>query len=57
MNGVGKPTKGSESLVGEIRRRVSSIQSISGHVESGEKIGGPPSKPKYYLMTESGAVL
>ena len=29
----------------------------SGHVKSGEKTGGPPSKPKYYLMTDSGAVL
>ena len=54
---MGSPTKGSESLVGETRERVSSIQSISGHVESGEKTGGPPSKPKYYLMTDSGAVL
>ena len=52
-----KPTVESDSLVGERLRGVSSIQSISGHVESGEKIGGPPSKPKYYLMTDSGAVL
>ena len=54
---MGRPTKGSDSLVGEIERRVSRIQSIIGHVESDEKIGGPPSKPKYYLMTDSGAVL
>ena len=52
-----KPTIGSESLVDERRMDPSSIQSISGHVESGEKKGGPPSKPKYYLMTDSGAVL
>ena len=52
-----KPTRGSESLVDEKLRGPSRIQSISGHVESGEKIGGPPSKPKYYLMTDSGAVL
>ena len=52
-----KPTIGSDSLVDEKRINLSSIQSISGHVESGEKIGGPPSKPKYYLMTDSGAVL
>ena len=52
-----KPTGGSDSLVDEKRIRPSRIQSISGHVESGEKIGGPPSKPKYYLMTDSGAVL
>ena len=54
---MGSPTKESESLVGETQREVSGIQSISGHVESGEKTGGPPSKPKYYLMTDSGAVL
>ena len=52
-----KPTKGSESLVGEKSMKLSGIQSISGHVESGEKKGGPSSKPKYYLMTDSGAVL
>ena len=52
-----KPTGGSDSLVDEKQIRPSSIQSISGHVESGEKTGGPPSKPKYYLMTDSGAVL
>ena len=54
---MGKPTKGSDSLVDEKRIGPSGIQSSSGHVESGEKTGGPPSKPKYYLMTDSGAVL
>ena len=52
-----KPTIGSESLVGERSRGSNGIQSISGHEESGEKMGGPPSKPKYYLMTDSGEVL
>ena len=52
-----KPTVESDSLVGERLRGTNSIQSISGHVKSGEKLGGPPSKPKYYLMTDSGAVL
>ncbi len=33
------------------------IQSRTGHVESAGKKGGPPSKPKYYPMTDSGAVL
>ena len=33
------------------------IRSTHGHVESVGKIGGPPSKPKYYPMTDSGAVL
>ena len=54
---MGKQTKEGESPVGETQREVSGIQSISGHVESGEKTGGPPSKPKYYLMTDSEAVL
>ena len=38
-------------------RGVSSIQSTNRHVESVGNTGGPPSKPKYYLMTDSGAVL
>ena len=37
-------------------RQSGSIRSISGHEESGEKAGGPPSKPKYYLMTDRGEV-
>ena len=52
-----KPTTEGESPVDERLMELSGIQSISGHVESGEKTGGPPSKPKYYLMTDSGAVL
>ena len=52
-----KPTIGSDSLVDERLMKLSGIQSISGHVKSGENTGGPPSKPKYYLMTDSGAVL
>ena len=52
-----KPTTGGESPVDERERELSRIQSISGHEKSGEKMGGPPSKPKYYLMTDSGAVL
>ena len=54
---MGKPTKGSDSLVVETERGVSGILSIIGHVESDEKTGGPPSKPKYYLMTDRGEVL
>ena len=54
---MGSPTVEGESPVSETQREVSGIQSISGHVESGEKTGGPPSKPKYYLMTDSGEVL
>ena len=36
--------------------RASRIQSTAGHEESRGKSGGPPSKPKYYLMTDRGAV-
>ena len=54
---MGKLTKESDSLVDERLRKLSGIQSISGHVESGENTGGPPSKPKYYLLTDSEAVL
>ena len=57
LNGVGKPIEEGENPVSEMVRHSSSIQSISGHVEPGEKTGGPPSKPKYYLMTDRGAVL
>ena len=34
-------------------KRRSGIQSTTGHVEPGGNTGGPPSKPKYYLMTDS----
>ena len=57
MKGMEKPTIEGESPVNEKRRETNSIHSISGHEESGEKTGGPPSKPKYYLMTDSEAVL
>ena len=53
---MGRSITEGENPVDEIARRVSGIQSISGHVESGENVGGPPSKPKYYLMTDSGEV-
>ena len=54
---MGRPTEESDSLVDEKLVRPSRIQSSTGHVESGKKMGGPPSKPKYYLMTDSGEVL
>ena len=54
---MGRPTKESDSLVGERKEKLSKILSITEHVEFGKKKGGPPSKPKYYLMTDSGAVL
>ena len=33
-------------------KKTSRIQSTAGHVKPGGKSGGPPSKPKYYLMTD-----
>ena len=48
-----KPTGAGESPVDEKGNDLSRIHSISGHEKSGEKTGGPPSKPKYYLMTDS----
>ena len=54
---MGSHTEESDSLVGENGKYPICIQSTSGHVEPAGKTGGPPSKPKYYLMTDSGAVL
>ena len=54
---MGRSAEEGESPVGETVRHASSILSISGHEKPGENTGGPPSKPKYYLMTDSGAVL
>ena len=54
---MGKPTGEGESPVDETRAKRSRIQSTIGHEESDGKKGGPPSKPKYYLMTDSGEVL
>ena len=44
---MGKPTKASESLLGEMIKAMVCILSIYGHVEPVENKGGPPSKPKY----------
>ncbi len=54
---MGRPIKEGENPVGETERQASGILSTIGHVESDGNTGGPPSKPKYYLMTDSGAVL
>ena len=34
-------------------KSASRIRSTAGHEESRGKVGGPSSKPKYYLMTDS----
>ena len=54
---MGKHTGEGESPVDENEFKMSGIQSTCGHVESAGKTGSPLSKPKYYLMTDSGEVL
>ena len=53
---MGRPAIAGESPVGENGNSVVRIQSTAGHEEPGGKQGGPPSNPKYYLMTDRGAV-
>ena len=53
---MGRPATECESHVFERENERDWIQSTAGHEESRGKLGGPPSKPKYYLMTDSGAV-
>ena len=53
---MGRPTIAGDSPVDENRFTLVRIQSTAGHVKPGGKQGGPPSKPKYYLMTDRGAV-
>ena len=53
---MGRPAIAGDSPVGERRLLSVRIQSTTGHVKPGGKLGGPPSKPKYYLMTDRGAV-
>ena len=54
---MGRPTEERESHVSENAKSASRIQSTAGHEESRGKPGGPPSKPKYYLVTDSVIVL
>jgi hypothetical protein len=53
---MGRPAEESESLVFENPSQEPWIRSTAGHEESRGKLGGPPSKPKYSLVTDSGAV-
>ena len=50
---MGRPTIESESLVDEMKQRPIRILSTAGHVKPGGNTGGPPSKPKYSLVTDS----
>ena len=45
-----------ENPVDENSVYAAGIQSTAGHVKPGGNKGGPPSKPKYYLMTDRGEV-
>ena len=49
-------TKESESLVPENENAMMSILSRTGHVEPCLNLGGPPSKAKYSLLTDSEQV-
>ena len=53
---MGRHTEECESHVFENDFLVDWIQSTAGHVKPCGKQGGPLSKPKYYLMTDRGAV-
>ena len=53
---MGRPVTEGERPVSENRFVLAEIQSTAGHVKPGGKQGGPPSKPKDYLMTDRGAV-
>ena len=55
---IGKesPAKEGNSPVGEKQSEDSRYQSTAGHGKSGGKQGGPPSKAKYDLVTDSEQV-
>ena len=56
LNGMGRPSVEGERPVSERRFTLAGIQSTAGHVKPRGNVGGPPSKPKYYLMTDRGTV-
>ena len=51
---LGSCAKESESLVDEKAGKLDGNRSTTGHVQSGRKQGGPPSKAKYEQATDSG---
>ena len=59
LNRLGSRTEECESHVSEAEEEQPDpeIQSTAGHVKPGGKMGGPPSKPKYYPVTDSETVL
>ena len=50
---LGKPAEESESLVSESTIEPVGIRSTARHVEPCGKAEGPPSKAKYYSVTDS----
>ena len=50
------PTEEGKSPVSEVGIYIVRIQSTARHEESRRKKGGPPSKAKYYLITDRGEV-
>ena len=54
---MGRPAIEGESPVTDNRKASAGILSTAGHEKPRGNMGGPPSKPKYYLMTDSAAVL
>ena len=56
MNCLGRQAKEGESPVIEIVRELVGILSRTGHVKSCLNLGGPPSKTKYSLLTDSELV-
>ena len=54
-SGLGWPTVEGDSPVGEnVTAFVKAFPSSSGLVESAVNLPGPPGKPEYFLMTDSG---
>ena len=53
---LGSMAKGSESLVPENKNEKTSILSRTGHEKPCLNLGGPPSKAKYSLLTDSEQV-
>ena len=53
---MGKPAKEGESPVHKNKSSLREFLSRAGHVESCLNLGGPSSKSKYYLVTDSELV-
>ena len=51
-----RPTREGDSPLSEIQPTPDEFLSTVGHVQSGRNLGGPPSKAKYSLTTDSELV-